>query len=1018
MHFSAVLASGATESYVYDYQIPVGTPDPVVNYVEAHYFITDLPNDIWDSDSVSVDIVVPGLLVTKTSNMSYSKVGDWVEFNVTVENTGDVALNLVSFDDTLTGDISMHFSSVLIPGAVESYYYDYLILIDTPDPVINTAEAHYLITDLPNDIWDEDVAEVDIVYPDIIVTKTADPTQGSPGTIVNFTILVENTGETILDPVSVADTIPGSMSYVDAFPSPDDVTGNDITWYNVGPISPGDSTTICLLAQIDDTTTVSEVWVDDSWTSQSDVNLFDSSLIWQFNAFRTIQDGVDAVFNCGTVHVREGIYIEQILIDKNLSLLAEPGVTINAPMDLEYYTLNGPSGGSWAPVIFAYGGALIGNDVTGNEIIGVVVDGFEIVDSFTPNSTAILYHNVECGWFSSVFVNYVTAVGFPPCGDSVTDSDSAEVEVEKYIESVISNNTIIDFDIGIKFDGCSNCANIIYNHIEWAYHTIGKIGIVITESGGCEPENIEIHYNFIGVECGDNIGIWNQVSEMANATLNWWSIPDGPSSPPSGDNYDPITGRIADGFGEKVVGFVHFDPWAGIDAIMTVSQTSAMVGETIFFDSATSFACHMDGTYYDFHEVKWSFDDGYYSFEDSTTHSYDSPGVYHAYLRVKAIDMYLWPNFMLDWSRVTITISAPGTPLEVNADGQDLGGYEGAPNDMIRFYSYALGGTPPYTYTWNFGDGTNPVDGQNPTHVYNNDNIYTVTLTATDNNGAVTTDTVPATVSSGTLIAYYGGPYSGMVDVDMYFSGYATGGTEPYNYEWNFGDGTASQNGQTVTYAYLTPGVYNVTLTVTGNDGNTDHATSQVMVFTERPEGYIEITSLNNGWNFISLPYDQTIDKTNLYIDYNGFYYIWDQATTNVNPLGIPLIYQIIFGWDRTSQGYTFDDMFEPGQGYWIYSNTDCKILIEEGSVPGDGVISDIEIGWNLVGVPYNENVSKTDILVDDTDWDTAVGNGWISDSVFDWSRTGQSYNFADTFMPGYCYWMYAYQACTLKRVI
>jgi len=37
------------------------------------------------------------------------------------------------------------------------------------------------------------------------------------------------------------------------------------------------------------------VWVDDDWTCQDDVNIYDSSLTWQYNAFSSLQDGIDAV---------------------------------------------------------------------------------------------------------------------------------------------------------------------------------------------------------------------------------------------------------------------------------------------------------------------------------------------------------------------------------------------------------------------------------------------------------------------------------------------------------------------------------------------------------------------------------------------------------------------------------------------------------------------------------------------------------------------------------------------------
>jgi len=37
------------------------------------------------------------------------------------------------------------------------------------------------------------------------------------------------------------------------------------------------------------------VWVNDDWTSQGDVDIYDPSLTWQYNAFNSLQDGIDAV---------------------------------------------------------------------------------------------------------------------------------------------------------------------------------------------------------------------------------------------------------------------------------------------------------------------------------------------------------------------------------------------------------------------------------------------------------------------------------------------------------------------------------------------------------------------------------------------------------------------------------------------------------------------------------------------------------------------------------------------------
>src|SRR5205807_5211649 len=51
-------------------------------------------------------------------------------------------------------------------------------------------------------------------------------------------------------------------------------------------------------------------------------------------------------------------------------------------------------------------------------------------------------------------------------------------------------------------------------------------------------------------------------------------------------------------------------------------------------------------------------------------------------------------------------------------------------------------------------------------------------------------------------------------DSTVNFAGSATGGTQPYNYAWLFGDGTKGI-GQTITYVYSAVGNYTARLTVT-----------------------------------------------------------------------------------------------------------------------------------------------------------------------------------------------------------
>ncbi|MFC1847492.1 DUF4349 domain-containing protein [Chloroflexota bacterium] len=59
---------------------------------------------------------------------------------------------------------------------------------------------------------------------------------------------------------------------------------------------------------------------------------------------------------------------------------------------------------------------------------------------------------------------------------------------------------------------------------------------------------------------------------------------------------------------------------------------------------------------------------------------------------------------------------------------------------QIRFYGEIAGGFPPYSYEWDFGDGTTST-GEAPPHAYKNDGNYTVSLTVTDDRGNTETKT-------------------------------------------------------------------------------------------------------------------------------------------------------------------------------------------------------------------------------------------------------------------------------------
>ena len=87
-----------------------------------------------------------------------------------------------------------------------------------------------------------------IFKPSITITKTSDVSVGAPSTNVNFTLTVKNTGLVPLNPVKVVDTLPTGLNYVNS--GNGSAAGNIVTWTNIGPMAPGQTKQIWMVAHI------------------------------------------------------------------------------------------------------------------------------------------------------------------------------------------------------------------------------------------------------------------------------------------------------------------------------------------------------------------------------------------------------------------------------------------------------------------------------------------------------------------------------------------------------------------------------------------------------------------------------------------------------------------------------------------------------------------------------------------------------------------------------------------------
>ncbi|WP_040481807.1 DUF7507 domain-containing protein, partial [Mariniradius saccharolyticus] len=148
----------------------------------------------------------PALSIQKTvAEGSYDAVGDVLNYTVTVTNTGNVTLSNVVVVDPLTG-LNQTIAS-LAPTASQSFNTSYTIVQSDLDngSVANTASAS------SGSVSVSDQVTVNAVQsPALSIQKTvAEGSYDAVGDVLNYTIVVTNTGNTTLSNVVVVDPLTG-----------------------------------------------------------------------------------------------------------------------------------------------------------------------------------------------------------------------------------------------------------------------------------------------------------------------------------------------------------------------------------------------------------------------------------------------------------------------------------------------------------------------------------------------------------------------------------------------------------------------------------------------------------------------------------------------------------------------------------------------------------------------------------------------------------------------------------------
>jgi uncharacterized repeat protein (TIGR01451 family) len=221
---------------------------------------------VTNSDDAVVDVVAPGVVVTKTLVSPSGRpaaVGETVTFAIAVTNTGDVVLNTVPVTDTFNTNLLSFASatpaanSVIGPVATWSDVGPLAVggstVITARFTAVSSGSGANTAITAPTTTNGVPVPPStnsvphSAVNPGYVLTKTLiSPTNRPPipGETLTFGITLANTGEVALVTVPVTDVFnTNNLSFMSASPAAV-VVGGTVIWTNVGSVAQASSTNL------------------------------------------------------------------------------------------------------------------------------------------------------------------------------------------------------------------------------------------------------------------------------------------------------------------------------------------------------------------------------------------------------------------------------------------------------------------------------------------------------------------------------------------------------------------------------------------------------------------------------------------------------------------------------------------------------------------------------------------------------------------------------------------------------
>lgn len=206
-------------------------------YIDPNGTITTIQTN---SNTVTTTINVASISLTKAVDKSYATAGEILTYNFVLTNTGNLNLTNVIFTDNLQSNITFNVGSVIVNGTAQPSYDPTagfnlntvatlavvnisftVTVIANPvnSSVINFANGTFSYQIDPNGTvytktTSSNIVTTILVLPSIQATKSVDLLYATIGDILNYTIVVKNTGNYLLTSVNFVDTLSNGGTFI------------------------------------------------------------------------------------------------------------------------------------------------------------------------------------------------------------------------------------------------------------------------------------------------------------------------------------------------------------------------------------------------------------------------------------------------------------------------------------------------------------------------------------------------------------------------------------------------------------------------------------------------------------------------------------------------------------------------------------------------------------------------------------------------------------------------------------